>query len=321
MILGFKPIPYQRIVNPIKAKDRFPGAWFEEWNEKLFFIDFGDIKTHRVPIVFVMDYYKIGYIDALKLINTHFKLGLGENSNMVVPKKVLTPDQLRPSVEKQRAQIIYKPRPFTQSDSKDWSKFGIHKQHLIDDEVYAATWYKVYSAKLNRWVTIRPKDRVYVFAEFGSRVKVYRPNDIKHKFITNCTENDIFNYKNLPPEKIEVLVVEKSYKDCRVVRNMGCTSIGTQNEGSIPSKEIITDLVSRCQRIVFFYDNDLTGIRESQKLAEIFNGYYPNIAEAIWLPEHLKQDKGITDAAEMYWKLGDKELDIFLRQHRLYGNT
>ena len=50
----------------------------------------------------------------------------------------------------------------------------------------------------------------------------------------------------------EVNGITKSYKDCRVLRNLGLNSIWLQNEVAIPSRNIFEDLCKRFKRCDYF---------------------------------------------------------------------
>lgn len=324
MAIGYKPVMYQKILNPLKKKDRFPGAYFEWFNGKLWFIDFGDQPTHRVVMRFIRDYYNLTYVDALHLINTHFNLGLGDNSNFIVPKTIIYHTPETPNIEKQRADILYHPRPYGNGvDARFWSKFNISKQNLLEDGVFAAVWYKVFSIKKQEWIVFRPSDPIYVFTEFKERVKIYRPwsNTPDGKWCTNCSSDDIGNYNNIS-DMGTTLFIKKSYKDCRIMRNLGFTdSIWLQNEGCIPSEKIIIDLVRRFNRIIIFFDNDIVGQKQALKLASIFNEYFPDKTEAFWLPEKLNKDLNIKDPGEFVAKKGDKELKALLKKRGYLPNS
>lgn len=326
MALGYKPVPYQRITSPLKKNDTKPGAWFEWYNGKLFFQDFGDNPTHRICFKFIADFYNVSFRDALKLVNTHFQLGLGSSDEMEKPKPVIFHNPHQNQVQhasKQRTHIIYHPRPFNLQDKKFWfDRYKIGKQQLIDDEVTALIWYKFYSMTHNKWVIIRPSDVAYCYTEFKEHVKVYRPfsPDKRGKWLSNCDENDIGGLSLLPPTG-SVLTISKAYKDYRVLKNQGLSStIWFQNEGCVPTEEIIRDLCSRFPRIYIFFDNDEGGIKNALKLAEIFNSFSPGIASPIWLPEILLQSH-ITDPSDLIWKRSQTELKHFLVEKDFYGNN
>jgi hypothetical protein len=64
-----------------------------------------------------------------------------------------------------------------------------------------------------------------------------------------------------------------------------------QNEGSIPSTDILHNLLSRFSQIIVFYDNDDKGIDSSGKLA--------------WFLNELRQDSTITRTIPIEYKYKD----------------
>lgn len=322
MILGYKPIMYQWIKSPIKERrsgDRTPGARFELWNNKLFFIDFGDQPTHRVIIKFVADYYNVKFYEALRIINQYFGLGLGNETEIKVPKPVIEHRyDVKSNTQKQRTDIIYKPRPLTPKDKSYWIPYEISRNNLIEDEVIAITWYKFYSNNQSKWMVNRPPDLTYAFTEFKGRVKIYRPFS-KSKFITNCNSDDIGGYDKLPVSGNK-LIIKKSYKDYRIVKNQELNTIWFQNEGQVPNEGLLIDLCERFDHIYIFFDNDEPGIKASFKISNIINSLYPDKALPIWLPENFLP-QGIKDPGNMMERGKKKELQQFLREKGLYEHS
>ncbi len=324
MAIGYKPVLYQRICSPLphRLHDKNPGSWFEFYGGKLWFLDFGDNPTHRITFKFIADFYNIAFYDALKLINQNFDLGLGEDDILKVPKPVLYHSSAdHCNHEKQKSNIIYKPRPLVIKDKNYWwNRYKITKQQLIDDDVMPILWYKLFSPKQNKWIVNRPFDICYAYTEFKPNIKVYRPfADKKFKWIMNCSENDVGNLKNLP-EMGRTLIIKKSYKDCRVIRNQGLNSIWFQNEGCIPCDEILIDLSNRFDIIYVWFDNDDSGIRAVIKVVEKINSLCPGKALPMWLPETLLQNH-IKDPSDLLYKKSEQELKNFLVEKDLYGNN
>lgn len=322
MAIGYKPVPYQFITSPIKLQrgkqDTKPGARFEWWNDKLFFIDFGDNPSHRVYIRFIMDFYNVNFDNALRIINTHFGLGLGHQNDEIIIKPVLYETaKAHQNQERQRTHIIYRPRPLGVRDKPFWNPYKISKEQLIQDEVMAVQWYKFFSHTHQRWIVINPRDVCYVYTEWKERVKIYRPF-AKLKFLTNCAANDVGGYRSLP-QSGKILVITKAYKDYAVLTNQTLTSVWFQNEGILPSDEIIIDLCERFDDIYIWFDNDEPGIKASFKLTAKINSFYPAKALPIWLPEELLLKK-IKDPSDLQ-KNDQKQLEQFITQKGLYGNS
>lgn len=306
MVLGYKPILYQWIKSPIR-RDNKPGARFENWRGKLFFIDFADNPTHRVAIRFVADYYNITWFETLKIINKHFELGLGDhNEDDILEPKPIVYNQIEQAhykgQDKERVVITYRPRPLDLRDKGYWNPYQITKAQLMEDDVYAVVWYKFYSFNKKQWIVLRPRDICYAYTEWHERIKIYRPFFEKQRFTTNCSENDIGNLKNLPISGRD-LIITKSYKDCRVLRNQGLITIWLQNEGCVPDQAILIDLCERFDNIWIWFDNDDPGIQAAFKITNIINKLYPDKALPIYLPQsllafHIKDPSDLTKKSE-----------------------
>ena len=125
--------------------------------------------------------------------------------------------------------------------------------------------------------------------DFVDKIKIYQPYGGKYKWITNCDEDNIGNFDNLPPTGRE-LIIQKSYKDHRVLRNLewGLNVIWFQNEGCVPSMDILVNLTQRFEYITIFFDNDEDGMKAAQKLCDIFNMIRESCARTVFLPKRRK---------------------------------
>jgi DNA primase len=98
------------------------------------------------------------------------------------------------------------------------------------------------------------------------------------------------------------------------LRNEELNSVWFQNEGMIPSDEILIPLCKRFTDIVVFFDNDDAGITASKKVSDYINKSFPGKARNLYLPEHLNLERNISDPADMYYKMGSKHLQQFLKE-------
>jgi hypothetical protein len=122
-------------------------------------------------------------------------------------------------------------------------------------------------------------------------LKVYFPNQKRYKFLGTCNKNDIGDLDYIDNKK-KYIIITKSYKDSKVLRNLGYNSIWLQSENSIPDKEVISKIISNFKRIYIIFDNDVAGIKGSKrlhiflynlfkkkKIKEIFLDKYKDVSE------------------------------------------
>lgn len=320
MAIGYKPVEYVRVTSPLRKGDADPGCFFTYYNNKLRFMDFADEVKHRDCINMVQDIYKVSFFNALKIINEHFKLGLGKDSNIQPTPPIILESKRTISTEKESYPITFKPRDFDNRDADYWAQYDITRNQLIEDGVFPIIWYKIYSRKLKDFVVIRKDTIAYAYTEFDEgKKKIYSPLlPGVGKWITDCDENDIGNYKNLP-QYGDTLIISKSYKDCRVLRNQGLHSVWFQNEGMKPGKEKLAELARRFNRIIVWFDNDETGLISANKLSDYLNSLYSDKSLVIHLPVSILE-QGIKDPSDLVKYKGVEELTKFLNDNNLINN-
>lgn len=294
-------------------RDRTPGCWFEWVNGILLFNDFGDKQRHRSCFKAVMDKYNVTLHTAIKIICKHFNLSESDLDYSPIEStdklNIIKSDKI-PAI------ITYNNRDFNKEDAKFWSQFLITKDNLIEDNVYPVDRFTIDSK--GRVKVITPYTVCYSYP-FGEKVKLYMPrNNPKFKWITNTSENDIGNIDNLEPTGKQ-LIITKSYKDHRVLKNLGYKNVvWFQNEACVPNKQICVGLINRFEDIVVFYDNDKQGNLGSEKIVSLFNSVRGSSTRSVHLPIRKYKWK---DPAEFINKEGKLELIRVLNKIGLNGNT
>lgn len=310
MCLGEKAELGVRYVSPCRKDDNPDCRLEERFDGTILFIDFGEArgKTHRNCFRLVMDSYGVTYQTSLQIICSHF--GLSTVSVNYEPIKV-KPQVNNNSIETTPYQTIidYRTREYNKHDIKHWSQYLIYPEHLLEDNTHAVSEIIIDSNKGRK--SFKPFSPCYSF-DFKHHVKLYMPyNNPKYKWITNCDENDIGNIENLPKTGEEV-IIQKSYKDHRVLRNVdfGLNVIWTQNEGCIPDAKILLDLTLRFNVITIFYDNDKAGRLAALKLRNIILSINPSAkVRFVYLPRRW----GHKDPGEFINKEGRKDLQSVLQ--------
>ncbi len=288
----------------------------------IYFVDFANPygKPHVDCFSLISLTYNLNYFDTLELINSRLKLGLGTNPEKlpIAEKRFNVEEVVRVVTPKEHKPIIHYEREFQYRDQLYWQPYGITSNNLKEDLVIPC---EMYTTKSNSGVTfsVRPFDIMYAYTGFDNdRKKIYRPNSPrgKYKWLTNCTQNDIGSINSIPARG-NILVITKSYKDCRVLRNQGIHSVWFQNEGMLPSPTILFNLVNRFDKVFVLFDNDSTGIIKGKLLVDLINslvGY--NKAKQIYLPVSLLLE-GIKDSSDCYKIKGQGVLLDFLKEQKV----
>jgi hypothetical protein len=245
------------------------------------FVDFGDDKTHRTCFGMLIDLApNVHNIqDAIKLILSQFKLSTSTGDYKPIstlPKRIVT-DHTGETI------ITFDKRDIQRRDKLYISQFLILPEHLKEDLVYPTSRFHIQKGNAKRRTTII---HGLCFAiDFIDKVKLYQPYSSDYRFITNCDEDNIGNFDNLEEEG-EKLLITKSWKDHRVLRNILFLKnvIWLQNEGMIPSMYILENLSKRFKHIIILFDNDATGVKAAIKLRDIFNQIRSSSCRMVIIP-------------------------------------
>ena len=318
LVFGYKPVEYEYVTSPFREDTR-PGCWFSRDYDtgKLRFVDFGNSEIiNGVNMInidcfdAVMIYYDLpNFYKALEFI--YDKLIVNKNlSEINKPKKIKR-------VTKGNVIIEADTRPFNKIDARFWSSYGISSDNLIEDKVFAIKRFYLYNTRRGDIVK-RVGNLSYIFTDFDNgKKKIYMPLKKQKRFITNLTANDIGGIKQIPNHG-KLLVISKSYKDYRVLKNHNVTNIWFQNEGMIPSNKILINLAMRFDNIIIFFDNDEPGIKASKKLVAKINTMFPEKAKTLHLPIEWFNQYRVKDPSDVYKKMGKKNLIKFIDDNKIY---
>jgi 5S rRNA maturation endonuclease (ribonuclease M5) len=307
LVFGFIPQDLQWTTSPFR-KDTQPGCYFIEHVSGIwYFVDFGStIRTHSDCFNIVQDYFQLSnFYLTLQFIYDRLIAG----KEIVLQTRKL---EVSKKIEKIPVKILIEPRQFTLKDAQFWTPYGISSSQLVEDKYFAISVFHALNTKKgnfsNQCYDIAYADTNYL----EGRKKLYFPHRKgKDRFITTCTKEDIGGISTLAPFGKQ-LIITKSYKDWRVLKNQGKHAIYLQNEGMFPLEKLFI-LVKHWKEVIIFFDNDATGIEASLKLTALLNVEYSNKAKALWLPEILYSQK-ITDPSDLYKEQGKEILVQFLNQ-------
>lgn len=229
-------------------EDNNPCCYFDYYNGRLYFYDWGNYSIINGIKMFAIDcfsavklYYGLDRFPQVlqftyKMLKSKYK-----------PQETKTNKTFK-ETNKETTPIFIETRDWNNYDKEYWLQYGISKQNLIDDKV----------CPLNRFcintTIIDAPCHCYAYTDFVDfKKKIYMPFRDK-RFITNCSKNDIGGIRFLTEDK--KLIITKSYKDYRVIKNLGYNVIWFQNEGMIPNN---LDFLLPF-KVFIFYDNDRAGI-------------------------------------------------------------
>lgn len=313
LVFGFKPIEFQYVCSPFR-EDSKPGCWFEHYNGKLRFKDFAsEIFTNGFQLI---------SMDCFDAVKYYFKLPNLYKALEFIHKKLISNKDVKIREIKTRIQkaedkkipflIFPETRNFQIQDKEYWQdRYMISKDNLISDLVFPISSFYCEGAKYGNYRAYT-RDIAYVYTDFlDDKKKIYRPTEEgKRRFVTNCVNNDIGGYTSIDFTK-DTLIITKSYKDWRVLKNQGLNTIWFQNEGMFPDLTLLFEVVSHFKRVVIFFDNDEAGIVSSNRLVDIINSYLPGKSYSVHLPVRLLEQQ-IFDPADLIYKRGRDQLIDFL---------
>ena len=303
--------------------DNIARCYFEEIGDVLYFVDFADSGSPSKDCFGVIgSVFELSFPQTLDYICEKLNLG---NGNSTVKSRNENDKFCRRKKKKLLRQktITIFPRPYNYKDKKFWEKYGISMQNLIDDKVIPIQMYSSYSKK-GDFFSARPLDITYAYTDFPEeKKKIYRPhsrNPDKEKWFTNCNQNDIGGIDSLN-KVVDQIVVTKSYKDWRVLKNQGVNTVWFQNEGMIPSKELLSLHFGGFKEIIVWFDNDSPGIAKATSTVEYLKEVFPQtVVRKLFLPPVLLRLK-IKDPSDLISKKNKQSLTNFLKEKNIkyYG--
>jgi len=162
---------------------------------------------------------------------------------------------------------------------------------------------------------------VYLYT-VNERFKAYKPltKDKENKWKSNTKLDDVFGLEQLP-EKGSILFVTSSLKDVMLLDELGFPSIAfpseefpIKGESSKKVADILKSLEPRFKHILFFLNNDSTGIKMSEKCKVRYGYNYIVLPEGPKDPSDYAKKYNVTKTKRTIKKLIKNE---FNRQSRI----
>lgn len=284
--------------------DNSPKCYLDEFEGKILLHDWGYPEFHREDIIsLVVRLERLTFLDAVKFLSDNYADYSKEFNTNVYEK-----------LTKFVFKISFKPRKWNLEDKEYWSRYGIQKHHLELDNVYAVDYF-VHNTKSKPKQTFKqkPNDLCYGYV-YKDKVKVYRPYAIlEHEKWLNNIPNIILGYHAIP-YKWSYVIITKSYKDWRVLINLGFIALHVQSENHKFSEEEIDLLHSRYDKLYILFDNDPSGKVNAKKLAALANIKYPDYCLFSFLSE--------VDSAALYLKSPEllrTEVSNFVKEYKQFN--
>lgn len=252
----------KNISNPFQAEKQktpsfniFPTMGTGEWRYK-------DFATGDDGSCFdlVMKLNNISFPEALQKINSDFTLLLDAAKEPIKSNRQLA--QEAPKFEIKRKQ-------FNDAEKGFWFKFGIDQQTLKKFNVSSLEEFSTTSKIGNAYTTKSSFDKFIFAYENDNWVKLYKPLDekkYKFQYLGTKEQGFIFGWKQLQ-ENGELLIITGGEKDVMSLAAKGFNAITLNSETATLPKSVVDELKLRFKIILVLYDNDETGLKQSNILA------------------------------------------------------
>lgn len=274
----------KNISNPFQAEKQetpsfniFPAMGSGEWRYK-------DFATGDDGSCFdlVMKLQNKSFSEALETIKSDMNLFI-ENFTPVEPKRNKT-------VEVNKSFTISK-KPFSQKELDFWAKFKIDYDTLIKYNVSSLAKFNTVSKSGNPYEVVSGETKFIFAYENDNWTKLYKPLDekkYKFQYLGEKEPGFMFGWKQLPKEG-EIVFITGGEKDVMCLAAQDYNAFTLNSETATLNKEIAAELKQRFKKVIVLYDNDETGLKQSQ-IISVTHGFY-----RVVLPEIANNGKDISD--------------------------
>lgn len=211
----------------------------------------------------VMKLHDLDFTEALHRINDDFSLGLNGKSGPV-PFKAVVPV----SDTKDAKPFKVSKRNFTQAELNFWGKYGISITTLCDYKVYPVSAFTT-TNKEGKPYTIQSSNDKFIFCyDHGNWLKLYKPLDEKKyrfQYLGTKDPGYLFGFDQLA-ENGEIVLLTGGEKDVLSLSAHGFPAFTLNSETANLNQQIVTDLKRRFKHLLILYDNDATGLAQSEAL-------------------------------------------------------
>lgn len=232
-------------------KDDNPSCVITESNGKLCYRDYGSTAKQEDCIGYIQKKYGLTFMEALKVIDADFGLGLQAGNIGMEIKKVQIAMSIGPEIITPRKPTVIqiKSRKWNSADDSFWMQFGITRRLLTIFEVQPIEYFWIDHSRY------KCEPLAYAY-NFNGRYKIYQPLANKDiKWFSNTLRNDIQGYKQLDPFG-DLVMLTSSLKDVMTLEVMGYQAVAMQSEMHRPPAKFVEHLQKRFKKVAVFLDND-----------------------------------------------------------------
>jgi len=286
-------------------KEQNPSFIIGNKHGNISFIDFGDTDKRGNCFTFVKLLYNISSMDALRMIDKDFGLGISSAATADY-KKIVAEYQQPEDLGKRYSLIQAITRKFTNEELEYWNQY-----HQSLDDLRANNVYSIKTLYLNK-SRFPIDDNTLRFAYlYDGHWKIYRPyGDKKSKWVPNNVPITAMDGK-FDITNCDVAFINKSKKDYMVMKKLFPCSCAVQNEGmACFSPENVEFLKANSNKQILSFDSDITGVANSQQITKLFDFDYCNVPKKY-------MTEGIKDWADLGRIHGMKVIEDYLKQKKL----
>lgn len=250
---------------------------------------------------------KQNFPEVLQRINDDLCLNIEQPSLKYKQPKISTLKQTEPFTIKEQEPIMpFKTieKPFSEQELSFWKEYSISQKELNRYKVKSLTSYKSKNSEGTPF-QLETSRTEPIFAYFGNGyIKLYRPYS-KMRFLYGGQMPEIycFGLEQLP-QRGDVVFITGGEKDVLCLSAHGFNAVCFNSETANIGNEMIEMFARRFRHVIFLYDMDETGKRESTRQCEIFSAYKTIRMELPLLG--TKQEKDISD----YFRMGNTADDF-----------
>lgn len=294
------PVKKGLFKSPLRADNSPTCSFFRSSTGDIVLNDFsGAFRGDFIKVV--MYKYNLTYYRALKMIANDF--GYIKHPTLLRNPKP-TETSAREFKETSGAEIRVEIQTYSEEELEWWEQFGITEKILKKFKVFSC---KTIFLNGNFFASSSKKCPIYGYYRGKDDKqkelwKIYFPLQTRKgtKFLSNWKSFLLQGSKQLPKED-DILVITKSMKDVMTLYSLGITAVAPNSENLFLTESQYSKLKERFKKIVLFYDNDLPGIYNMNKIRKSYG------IDCIWIPRHYKA-KDISDFYKIYGR--EKTLEL-----------